>query len=290
MKVLWFLSLLALILEPALCLPNPASKCECGVENLVNNRIIRGRKSPAGQYPWMVYLRMYFSGNQASSCTGSIINDQYIMTAAHCVQRRPIAIHAWFASECDKDRLKVRDALNIRSYIHHHNFEETGSFHDIALLKLEEKLVFNSTFSPICLPDFQTYDNFVASGWGLVNAYSWDRGHHKVETQCLMEADLDIWKPRECDRHHPGLDHRKVICAGGNLKGTVCQGDSGGPLMTRKDGYIYQAGITSYGRKDCGILTPSPAIFERTAAHYDWIRKQTRGANWCSAPRHVNMG
>ena len=67
-----------------------------------------------------------------------------------------------------------------------------------------------------------------------------------------------------------------VMCAGGDTG--VCQGDSGGPLMSRANGLVYQAGITSFTREDCGIVTKSPSGFEKVVPHLDWIRRNSQGA------------
>ena len=93
----------------------------------------------------------------------------------------------------------------------------------------------------------------------------------KAEANCLRETDLDVVPEETCQRHHPNVDREKAFCAGGSTN--ICQGDSGGPLMTRKDGNMYQAGIASFGRADCGIATETPAVLEKVSAHYDWTRE-----------------
>lgn len=49
----------------------------------MNSRIIGGNQSDISAYPWMaaLYYRRLFT------CGGSLINDRYILTAAHCVAR-----------------------------------------------------------------------------------------------------------------------------------------------------------------------------------------------------------
>lgn len=53
---------------------------ECGVINK-KRRIVGGQETKVNQYPWMALLtyggRFY--------CGGSLINDRYVLTAAHCV-------------------------------------------------------------------------------------------------------------------------------------------------------------------------------------------------------------
>ena len=50
----------------------------------------------------------------------------------------------------------------------------------------------------------------------------------------------------------------------------TCKGDSGGPLVTRTiSGTYYQAGIVSYGSKNCA--SGVPAIYTRVSGFVDWI-------------------
>ena len=50
----------------------------------IDVKIINGQPADPYQYPWLVYLEIVNYPNVAG-CTGSIINDRYIATAAHCV-------------------------------------------------------------------------------------------------------------------------------------------------------------------------------------------------------------
>lgn len=270
--------------------------CECGIEN-ISARIIRGRGvSHGSRYPWMVYLQMIVFDRESyqmgmASCTGSVINDRYILTAAHCLQKDPVRVGAFVGRHCKEGKMvNFDESLKIKGYVIHDKYRDAGSFYDIALIELSEPLKFNQSFSPVCFPNFFGYDNFLAAGWGQSD------GRHpffgtpiKKETDCLREADLDVVHPRTCRRYHPYLDDSsdKAFCAGGRTN--VCQGDSGGPLMTRKDGNMYQVGITSFGRADCGIVTETPAVFEKVSAHYNWIKSKTRNARWCKSSKSMKF-
>lgn len=168
-------------------------------------------------------------------------------------------------------------AAKVKRIHQHEKYTGIESFHDIALLELEQPLQFNRTFVPICIANFKQYDNLLVTGWGLMNLWIL-----KVQPQTLREADLPEVPTEKCKKHYSMIDGQKVICAGGD-KGS-CQGDSGGPLLTRKDGRAYQVGIVSFGGSDCGIVTKAPGVFERPLAHVDWIKQKTQGAKWCSAP------
>lgn len=58
---------------------------ECGKKNvfLSLSRIIGGREVYENEYPWMASI---ISVNRSQViCGGSVINDRYVVTAAHCI-------------------------------------------------------------------------------------------------------------------------------------------------------------------------------------------------------------
>jgi len=54
----------------------------CGVPVLEGGRIVGGQESALGASPWQVLFRI--NGNHA--CGGTLINNQWIVTAAHCTE------------------------------------------------------------------------------------------------------------------------------------------------------------------------------------------------------------
>ena len=61
-------------------------KGECGVPTILSN-LLAGKVTKSGEYPYMAVIE-YENRNQ--KCSGSLINDYYILTAAHCVKDRKI--------------------------------------------------------------------------------------------------------------------------------------------------------------------------------------------------------
>jgi secreted trypsin-like serine protease len=59
------------------CLRNAA----CGISRKDEHRIVGGRPTEAYDYPWMAGL--LYKG--ALYCGATLINDRYVVTAAHCV-------------------------------------------------------------------------------------------------------------------------------------------------------------------------------------------------------------
>jgi len=62
-----------------------AADPQCGVKSVnppLNDRIIGGRDALPMEWPWQVSMQAV--GNDYHICGGTIINSQWIMTAAHC--------------------------------------------------------------------------------------------------------------------------------------------------------------------------------------------------------------
>ena len=63
--------------------PNPDT---CGTPVIVDTRIVGGNVSIAGKWPWQVFFKglSESSGSQATYCGGSLLSQQWVITAAHC--------------------------------------------------------------------------------------------------------------------------------------------------------------------------------------------------------------
>lgn len=59
-----------------------------------NNRIVGGSAATRMGYPWMTLIKLTFqstttSSTRVSQCGGSLIGDEWVITAAHCVTPPP---------------------------------------------------------------------------------------------------------------------------------------------------------------------------------------------------------
>ena len=51
-----------------------------------NSYVIGGIPSKVGQWPWMAYLRIKVNRSYYSYCVASIINNNWILSSAHCLK------------------------------------------------------------------------------------------------------------------------------------------------------------------------------------------------------------
>ncbi|RWS21348.1 serine protease 38 precursor-like protein, partial [Leptotrombidium deliense] len=221
----------------------------CGIEGW-KERVVGGRESIPYIYPWLVSL---INEDRDPYCGGSLISNDYVLTAAHCVidtennnePKKKSHVRIVFGAH---DMFKRRKTLTFRvqDWKVHPNFQSVDNY-DIALIKLKipPKLrkQLTSKFMPICLPDveFSRSNKFIVAGWGQVKTDGfWSRK--------LLEATVNGTSLQDCrDKFDDqNLITDRHLCAG-NSKRDSCKGDSGGPLMQKKRGKMYLHGIASYG-------------------------------------------
>lgn len=276
----------------------------CGLnkysENDLEERIIGGYEAKIGQWPWLVSLR----DDGEHQCGGSIINRQWVLTAAHCFKRTSNP-SSWTVVTGEHDR-SVSEGHEVEVGVNRIFMPEYDSLtrvNDIALLLLDEPLPDKDPpadanhlheeeeredfrINEICLPSpedvLEEGTLCYLMGWGLLSNGGTTSVTLQEITVPILDLDLCVAKYNKTVNgvrtFNPYLIDRSQICAG-DLKGEKdsCQGDSGGPLTCRRsDGRFFVAGLTSYSI-GCGY-EETPGVYTNTAAHLDWIT-ETIAAN-----------
>jgi secreted trypsin-like serine protease len=240
---------------------------------------------------------------QDSQCTAAIINDKFVLTAAHCVDYVTSADEMEVYHDQEYSNLysiQKGTPLKVKN-VFKKEYEQNPEMmkNDIALLELEERLVFTDTISPICLTPEIEHDNYFAAGWGLQKAPKWvddEMDFSNVPTntdRVLSEIPLKHISDQECLEKSAYKQVDYQICVRGlkeglifkKTKSNLCLGDSGGPLMTRgKDGRVSTLGVAS--TSDCNAVKNKLSIYEKIIAHKKWIEENTKDAVWCQGSSH----
>ncbi|XP_037951152.1 serine protease 7 [Teleopsis dalmanni] len=264
---------------------------ECG-PNTLAKKIYNGIETALDEYPWMVLLEYREkNGNRILNCGGSLINQRYVITAAHCVKGQieqqvgqlvTVRLGEYDITQeidCIEDDCnnKVLE-LGIEEVTPHPQFDPNSEhrYNDIALIRLNADVTYTDFIKPVCLPltesrlPINVDELLVVAGWGrtLLARQS------NVKMQLLIPVnDHDSCVRKFSSRRINIIETQ--LCAGGEFAKDSCDGDSGGPLMRR--GFKkrwYLEGIVSFGNR-CG-LEGWPGVYTRVADYIDWIQSNLK--------------
>ncbi|XP_043505707.1 prostasin-like [Polistes fuscatus] len=246
-------------------------------------RITGGNDATPGQFPYQVSVQWGVPPlvKFRHVCGGSLIADNYVLTAGHCVLKfgkLKVAVGKHYLTQTEK----TEQVVDVSQTIVHSGYKGGVAQHDIALLKLKTPLTINARVAPLQLPiQDQVQTGFVVlSGWGSVS-----RNILPVLPKVLQTATLSLMENSECLAQlqsvksvigqKPQLYPTQVCTSAGEKSNlSACSGDSGGPLVQYIDSKPVQVGIVSWGTLPCGHGMPS--VYTRVASYSDWIQQHKK--------------
>ncbi|XP_069044076.1 serine protease 27-like [Lepisosteus oculatus] len=251
------------------------NKEEVSSSPLSRSSIVGGQDAEEGAWPWQVYIQIQMNHNQATFCGGSLISEQWVLTAAHCFKPSFLLKHSFVRLGAYKlDQHSEHEVKkSIKKVVLHEQYEKATDGFDIALVQLDSEVSLSPYISPVQLAKsnnvFTEDTECWATGWGMT------RGNVPLAPpRTLQEVQLAIIDNRRCQSmYNSEIIRKDMMCAGyEDGQKDTCLGDSGGPLVCKGDSWI-QAGIVSFGR-GCGSLN-SPGVYTRVTSFTDWIKKHS---------------
>lgn len=266
-------------------------------------RIVGGTDADIADFPWQVALVDSIAPPYNSICGGSIINERWILTAAHCKfdDNGNVPVKAVLIGTADLTDTAAAQVIPVSRFIIHEDFvdlnaAQEGEFaldNDIAVIELSEAIDFTECGSrcakiePLTSSDEGTLAPVSAaalvSGWGNLSG---DPDANDFP-DLLQQADVNIL---DCTSspvlYTSDMISPNMMCASANdFSRDGCTGDSGGPLVVPNGegtGYV-QAGIVSWGSSLGCAITGYPGVYTRVANFSRWIWDATDGA-CCNEP------
>jgi len=257
---------------PVTAAPVGTSHGTCGTSLVGStNKIVGGYVAQHGEFPWQVSLRIY---NQ-HVCGGTLISDQWVLTAAHCFEELGSNPSQWTVGVGiqSQQQLYQSNIVHVSAIYPHRQYNDANKRNDIALMKLSKRVDITGRYvRAACLPRAgDTFDSDVCtvSGWG---ATYYDASGHAPITQQLEYVNLQTITNQLC-QYYLGLSvYSTQICAGATSSGgkDACQGDSGGPFVCKRHGVWELAGVVSWG-DGCGKPN-RPGVYTRVSSYLSWIQ------------------
>jgi len=219
-------------------------------------RIVGGTLSPG--LPFLAAILYENRGARYQYCGATVIDDRWLLTAAHCDVRQgdwAIINRANLTETSSGLTLRVERAEN------HPAFNRETYDNDIALLQLGDTI--GSAIPRVVLSGAPAIGTEVtAAGWGATA----EGGRTVLQ---LRQVNVPLVDADQCAKSYPTLTANQ-LCAGDATR-DACQGDSGGPLFTLAGRGARQYGVTSVG-KGCG-RPGFPGIYTRVERYTDWIQR-----------------
>ncbi|XP_063868852.1 uncharacterized protein LOC135104952 isoform X2 [Scylla paramamosain] len=262
--------------------PIPSRNFQCGVPQVPEFRVVGGKESGRGQWPWMAAVWLHGPKKTEFWCGATLISRRHILTAAHCTkdsrgktfnpQQFTVRLGDHNIFSTSDDFISKPKTYRVSHITPHPDFKAHGFYNDVAVLKLAEDVEFTEYILPVCLPSDEyrrrPLDHLVGHTPSVIG---WGSTHYGgQESAVLREAKLPVWKNSDCNDAYFQPITEIFLCAGYVEGGRdACQGDSGGPLLLFVSGRWVQIGLVSFGNR---CAEPGyPGVYTRIAHFMPWI-------------------
>ncbi|GAB6022538.1 peptidase domain containing associated with muscle reproteinration 1 [Chamberlinius hualienensis] len=263
----------------------PVCKAKCGLAHSSADLL-------EAKWKWHSAIFIFEEGQWIFRCSGSLISDKWLVTAAYCVSDSLVR------KELDVSQFKLyigltSKAINsfdeansaeykIKRFVIHPNFHTISYDSNIALIELKSSVNYSENLFPICLPP--AFDNI-----NVVDALNSDLNPNIpgivsgwAGREILHNNTFLIIKRKECHEKYRDLKiflttnmfcGKIDICSSFNYddENVICAADFGSPFVLQevKSKYVLHGilggGVISCG---CGLY---PMIFVHVAHFVPWI-------------------
>ena len=286
-------SLLVILLATACAVLPATAAAKPSAPKIINGTDITGGNFTTRYQSLVALHRAGMTAVDGQYCGGTRIDDNLVLTAAHCVTD----LDNGFAIT-DPGEIEVSGGTEMLStmtfnstvsavYVHPYYSSNPSTINDVAVLRLDTAdAVAAHQATPVGAGETALWGNGAGiaatalggpwiAGWGNTSTTG------DVFPDTAKQANIPLASDATCDATQPigsGFDATYMICGGvldtdpdavvTNGKDT-CQGDSGGPLYVYDGGgNAFVAGVTSWGY---GCASEQYGYYSRVGTYSPWI-------------------
>ena len=250
-------------------------------------QIINGSTASANSFPFQVYLYITGADGWTRGCGGSLLNEEWVITAGHCVDENIQGLYVFLGMHHvnpplpgsqslapypdDYEQMRFVYPVTSSNVVFKAGYAtEHPPNNDLALLKMNSPVLYTSKVQPIAIAPNYAPGSTYATGWGITDPWDPDGQY----SEYLKVATLPRRSSSSCNSAALVRDLTSdELCAGyangsSNYKGT-CSGDSGGPFFRQTSSTRDLVGVTSWGSNNCDNYS----VFQRVneTATRNWI-------------------
>ncbi|XP_050975394.1 granzyme B-like isoform X2 [Labeo rohita] len=240
----------------------------------MDSSIIGGKEAIPHSRPYMVSILR----DKYHTCGGMLIREDYVLTAAHCLNRSDFPSRDQFKVVLGAHNInkveRSQQRIPVMKFIRHPKFEQNNKknySYDIMLLKLKKKAKLSAFVKVMPLPkkNEKTPVNVKCSiaGWGSKDPKEIQRA------DVMQEVSLKLQENSKCEKMWQYLfNSERMICGVSDGKHAFCKGDSGSPLICK----TIPQGIASYTIDNDCTNTTYPQVYVKISYFVPWIKKKMK--------------